>query len=63
MTHPQIGATIRVKPGLVAKPAISGREATIVQVVNDRLLVSIAGNPARERPMRSQLLKPPAMSL
>jgi hypothetical protein len=38
------GATVRIKPGLRNHPDISGRGGVVVDLVNDRLLVRVAGN-------------------
>jgi hypothetical protein len=38
------GTPIRIRPGLRDKPTISGREGVVVELVNDRLRVIVAGN-------------------
>jgi hypothetical protein len=40
----KIGDTVRVRPGLRDRPAISGREGTVTEIVNDHLRVNVAGN-------------------
>jgi membrane protein implicated in regulation of membrane protease activity len=44
MTEIKMGTPIRIKPGLRNRPSISGREGTVVELVNDRLRVNVAGN-------------------
>jgi hypothetical protein len=39
-----IGTTVRLKPGLRNRPQISGKTGTVVDTVNDRIKVQIAGN-------------------
>jgi hypothetical protein len=34
-----VGATVRIRPGLKNRPAISGREVTVLEIVNDRVRV------------------------
>jgi hypothetical protein len=38
------GQQIRIKPGLRDKPAISGRDGVVVEVINDRLRVKVGSN-------------------
>jgi hypothetical protein len=44
MTGPIIGQQIRIRPGLKHRPTISGREGTVIELVNDRLCVRVGGN-------------------
>jgi hypothetical protein len=44
MNDIQIGSTVRLKPGLRDKPTISGREGVVVETINDRIRVNVAGN-------------------
>jgi hypothetical protein len=44
MTGPIIGQQIRIRPGLRDKPTISGREGTVVELINDRLCVRVGSN-------------------
>jgi membrane protein implicated in regulation of membrane protease activity len=38
------GQQIRIKPGLRDKPAISGRDGVVVEVINDRIRVKVGSN-------------------
>jgi hypothetical protein len=38
------GTPIRIRPGLRNRPDISGREGVFVELVNDRIRVTIASN-------------------
>jgi hypothetical protein len=44
MTGPIIGQQIKIRPGLRDRPSISGKDAVVTAVENDRLRVNIAGN-------------------
>jgi hypothetical protein len=44
MSDIKIGAMVRLKPGLRDRPTISGRGGVVVELVNDKLRVNVAGN-------------------
>jgi hypothetical protein len=39
-----VGDTIRIRPGLRDKLAISGKRAEVIELVNDNLLVRVGDN-------------------
>jgi hypothetical protein len=41
MSNYKMGASVRVKPGLRNRPSISGKDAVVLETINDRVKIQI----------------------